>query len=72
VALDARKIQFAEQFGGDAVDLKKVNLRGPSTIILEPYTCEICGKRRSRGHLKNQHVKCSKIKQRLYRERETK
>ena len=49
------------------MDLSKVNLRGPSTIVLEGFVCEVCGKRRSTGDRKNKHIKCSKIRQQKYR-----
>jgi len=45
---------------------QSINVRGPSKIALEGFMCEICGKQRSRGHLQNQHVVCSKIKQAAY------
>lgn len=45
------------------------NLRGPSNITLESSTCDICGKARSQGNKRNQHVKCSKIRQKAYFER---
>jgi predicted Zn-ribbon and HTH transcriptional regulator len=48
------------------MDLNKVNLRGPSNIVLEPFTCSECGKPRSQGNKRNQHLRCSKIKQQRF------
>jgi len=48
------------------MDERRINLRGISPITLESFNCEICGKPRSQGYKRNQHLKCSKIKQQMY------
>lgn len=48
------------------MDERKINTRGPSSISLESFVCSICGKYRSQGNKRNQHLKCSKIKQQQY------
>ena len=37
-----------------------------TSLSLESFTCEVCGKRRSLGNHRNVHAKCSKIKQQRY------
>lgn len=37
-----------------------------TSMNLESFTCEVCGKRRSLGNNRNVHAKCSKIKQQRY------
>jgi len=45
------------------VNPSQLNLRGPSRISLEPFVCDVCGKKRNAGNGRSNHDRCSKLRQ---------